>query len=74
MSLNCSHPGNAEHGEPWWNDTGRRKLLISPPELFVTPTSSHLVVMQEELGEGNYEFGHTKYLFFSYFEGISNMP
>jgi hypothetical protein len=22
-----------EHGEPWWNDMGRRKLLIRPPEL-----------------------------------------
>jgi hypothetical protein len=23
-----------EHGEPWWNDIGRRKLLIHALELF----------------------------------------
>jgi len=39
------------------------KLLIRPPELSGNPTSSHLVANQEELGEGNDEFGLTKYLF-----------
>jgi hypothetical protein len=33
------------------------KPLINPPEFFGNPTSSHLVVNQEKLGEGNYEFG-----------------
>jgi hypothetical protein len=32
-----------ELGEPWWNDVGRGKLLILPPELSGNPTSSHLV-------------------------------
>jgi hypothetical protein len=30
-----------EHGESWWNDTGRGKLLIRLPELSSKPTSSH---------------------------------
>jgi hypothetical protein len=25
-----------EHGEPWWNDVDRRKLLIRPPEFSLT--------------------------------------
>jgi hypothetical protein len=45
-----------EHGEPWWNDVSKGKLLIHPPELSGNPTSSHLIVNQEELGEGD-EFG-----------------
>jgi hypothetical protein len=46
-----------EHGEPWWNDMDRRKLLIRPPDLSGNPTISHLLANQEELGEGNDEFG-----------------
>jgi hypothetical protein len=38
------------------------KLLIRPPEISGSPTSSHLMANQEKLGEGNYEFGLTKYL------------
>jgi hypothetical protein len=34
-----------EHGEPWWNDIERGKLVIRPSEL----RSSHLVVNKEEL-------------------------
>jgi hypothetical protein len=37
-----------EHGEPWWNDNDRGKL-IHPPELSGNPTSSHLVARQEKL-------------------------
>jgi hypothetical protein len=46
-----------EHGEQWWNDNDREKLLIRPPErtLAILP-DSNLVENQEELGEGNYEF------------------
>jgi hypothetical protein len=45
MSLNCGHQFFIpqmiyEHGEPWWNDTGRGKLLIRPPELSVRTTST----------------------------------
>jgi hypothetical protein len=29
-----------EHGEPWWNDISRVKLLIFPPELSGNLTSS----------------------------------
>jgi hypothetical protein len=43
-------------------------ILIRPPELSGNPTSSHLVGKQEEFGEGNDEFGLTKFLC-SYFEG-----
>jgi hypothetical protein len=28
-----------EHGEPWWNDVGRGKLLIRPTELSANPIS-----------------------------------
>jgi hypothetical protein len=45
-----------EHGEPWWNDIYKEKLLIRPPELSGSSTSSHLAADQEELGEGNYKF------------------
>jgi hypothetical protein len=62
-----------EHEEPWWNDVSSGKLLIRPPELSLNPTSSHPVATQEELGEGNHEFGLMKYLL-SYFEGTFNMP
>jgi hypothetical protein len=40
-----------EHGEAWWNDTDRRKLLIYPSELSVDPTNSHLVAKHEELAK-----------------------
>jgi hypothetical protein len=43
-----------EHGEPWWNDISRGKLLIHPPEL------------QPDLVK---ELWHSKYLC-SYFEMI----
>jgi hypothetical protein len=46
-----------EHEEQWWNDIDRGKLLIRPPQLSGNPTSSHPVPKQEELGEGNYDFG-----------------
>jgi hypothetical protein len=49
-----------EHGELWWNDIGRGKLLNRPPELSGNPTSKVIVAKQEELGEGNDEFGLTK--------------
>jgi hypothetical protein len=52
-----------EHGEPRWNDIDRRKLLIRPPELSGNPAISHPEAKQEEIGEGNYEFCLTKYLF-----------
>jgi hypothetical protein len=29
-----------EHGEPWWNDIDRGKLLICPPELSGNPSIS----------------------------------
>jgi hypothetical protein len=61
-----------EHGEPWWNDIGREKLLIRPPELSGNYISSHPVPKQEELGEENCEFCLMKYLC-SYLEGIFNM-
>jgi hypothetical protein len=51
-----------EHGEPWWNDISRGKLLIRPQELSGNPTSRHLVEMQDKLCEGNHEFGLTKYV------------
>jgi hypothetical protein len=32
-----------KHGEPWWNDTDRGKLLIRQTELSGNPISSQLV-------------------------------
>jgi hypothetical protein len=55
-----------EHREPWWNDIGRTKLLIRQQGLSGNP-NSHLVAKQEEMGEGSYAFGLSKYLC-SYFE------
>jgi hypothetical protein len=40
-----------EHGEPWWNDSDRGKLLIQPFELSDNHTNSHLVAKQEELAK-----------------------
>jgi hypothetical protein len=40
-----------EHGEPWWNDINKGKLLIHWPELSGNPTSSHLVAKHEELAK-----------------------
>jgi hypothetical protein len=40
----------------------RQGKLIYPPELSRNPSSNHLVAKQEKLGEGNNEFGLTKYL------------
>jgi hypothetical protein len=45
-----------EHGDPWWNDMNKGKLLIRPPELSGNPTSR--VNNQEQPGEVNDEFGH----------------
>jgi hypothetical protein len=83
MSLNCGHqrayyscPRRYEHEELWWNDIGRGKFLIRPPELCGNPTSSHLVSNEEELGEGNYEFGLTKYfcLEVTYLHAVKSYP
>jgi hypothetical protein len=35
-----------EHGEPWWNDIGRRKIMIRPPELSGNTDSRALVSKQ----------------------------
>jgi hypothetical protein len=61
------------HGEPWWNND-REEVLIRPPErplaiLPVEPSSSNA----EGAGEGDVEFGITKYLC-SYFEVFLNLP
>jgi hypothetical protein len=44
-----------KQGEPWWNDTGRGKL-ICPPELSGNPTSNHLSSKQDKVGKGNDKF------------------
>jgi hypothetical protein len=45
-----------EHGEPWWSNIDRGKLLICSPELWQSYQQSCLVANQEELDEGNDEF------------------
>jgi hypothetical protein len=60
-----------EHGEPWWCDIGRGKLLIRSPELSGNPTSSHLVAKQEELAKEMMNLAYETSL--SYFEGFFNM-
>jgi hypothetical protein len=42
-----------KHGEPWWNEIKRKKLLLSPTQLSGKTASSHLVKNQEKLGDGN---------------------
>jgi hypothetical protein len=37
-----------KHGEPWWNNANRGKLMIYPPELSGNPTNSHLVASKED--------------------------
>jgi hypothetical protein len=40
-----------EHGETWWNDISRRKLLICPLELYGESTNSFIVARQEKLAK-----------------------
>jgi hypothetical protein len=61
-----------EHGEPWWNDINRGKLLICPPGLSGNPTSSHSVAKQEELMKEIMNLAYE--IFLSYFKGFFNMP
>jgi hypothetical protein len=63
-----------KHGEPWWNDVYRGKLLISiyHSSLAIPPAESSSS-KTGGIGKGNYEFGLTKYLC-SYFKGFFNMP
>jgi hypothetical protein len=78
MSLKCGHQrayssinqAIHEHGEPWWNDIDRGKL-IRPPELSGNPTRSHLVA-RRGTGEEN-KFCLAKY-FCSYFSRGFYMP
>jgi hypothetical protein len=61
-----------EHGEPWWIDIDRGKLLIRPAELSANPNSSNLVANKEELAK---EIMNLPYeISLSYFEGFFNMP
>jgi hypothetical protein len=62
-----------DNGEPYWNDIGRGKLLVRPPELSGNFTRSHLVAKRDELFKGNYEYGPTEYVLL-FFRGIFNMP
>jgi hypothetical protein len=60
-----------EHGETWWNNIDRGKLL-RPPELSDNPIS-HQEAKQEELEKEKNEFlPYEESL--SYFEGIFNTP
>jgi hypothetical protein len=45
-----------EYGRQQRNDTDRGKLMILPPKVSSNSTSTHLVAMQEEHGEGNAKF------------------
>jgi hypothetical protein len=65
MSLNCGQQGTCcsssqvmyDHGELWWNDMNRGKLVIRLPELFGNSSSK-----AGGTGKGNYEFCLTMYL------------
>jgi hypothetical protein len=70
MSLNCSHQWDYvhpqviyEHGETWWNDINRGRLLIRPPELSGNPTSRAAWYQTGGTGEGNDNLGLAKYFF-----------
>jgi hypothetical protein len=56
------------HGEPWWNDINKEKLLIRLPALSGNPISSHLIAKQEDLVK---EMMNLVYEI--YFEGSFNM-
>jgi hypothetical protein len=40
-----------EHGEPWWNDINKGKLLIRAPELSGNPTRNYLGAKYKELAK-----------------------
>jgi hypothetical protein len=40
-----------DHGELWWNDMNRGRLVIRLPELFGNSISSLLAAKQEELAK-----------------------
>jgi hypothetical protein len=61
-----------QHGETWWNNIDRGKLL-RPPERSDNPTSSHQEAKQEELAKKKNEFLPYE-VSLSYFEGFFNMP
>jgi hypothetical protein len=65
------HQVMSAYGEPRWNDIDRGEL-IRPPEFSVNSTNSHVVVDQEEHGEGNAEFFLQTISFMHV--GMFNMP
>jgi hypothetical protein len=62
-----------EHGEPWWNDVDRGKLMIHPSQLSGNRTSGVIWSQTRGTGEENDEFHREKY-FCSYLQVIFNMP
>jgi hypothetical protein len=61
-----------EHGEPWWNNIDRGNWVFHQKSLTILPAESSSS-KAGRTGEGNYEFGLTKYLS-SHFKGVFNMP
>jgi hypothetical protein len=45
-----------EHGEQWWNDMNRRKLLISQPDISANPASSNLLAKEKEMAKKTIHF------------------
>jgi hypothetical protein len=62
-----------EHGEPWWNDIDRDKLLIVYQSCLAIVPAESSSSKAGGTGECNYEFGFKNYLCL-YFEGIFNIP
>jgi hypothetical protein len=60
-----------EHGEPWWNDINRGKLLICPQELSGSPLTESFGRKQEEWVKGMRIWPHKVFLFILV---ISYMP
>jgi hypothetical protein len=62
-----------EHGDPWWNNIDKGKLLIRPLELSGNSIRAETSSTKPGVtGEGNDAFGITKYLC-SYFEDLFDM-
>jgi hypothetical protein len=40
-----------KHGEPWWKEIDRVKVMIRPPQFSGNPTSSHLEGKQEDVAK-----------------------
>jgi hypothetical protein len=70
-----NHKWTDPGANPWWNDAGKGKLLIVHQRALRQSTSSHLIVNQEKLNEGNLNlvFEASVFILQSYFLHAKNL-